>query len=245
MLPLSVPVDRASPVPLYYQVAQLLEHAIETGVLPAGSRLENEVALAERLGLSRPTVRRAIAYLVDQGLVVRKRGIGTQVVHAKVRRPLELTSLYDDLRTDGRDPNTRVLALETVSAPDVVAHALGVEEGAPVIFMARLRSAGEEPLAVMHNYIPVDLVAFTAQDLERAGLYELMRAAGVRPHMATQTVGARAASAAEARALSERRGSPLLTMQRTTYDDAGRGVEYGDHVYRATAYAFEFVLITR
>ena len=77
MLPLpSVPVDRASPVPLYYQVAQVLERAIETGDLPAGSRLENEIALAERLGLSRPTVRRAIAYLVDQGLVVRKRGIG-------------------------------------------------------------------------------------------------------------------------------------------------------------------------
>ena len=246
MLPLpSVPVDRTSPVPLYYQLAQVLEHAIETGALPAGSRLENEIALAERLGLSRPTVRRAIAYLVDQGLVVRKRGIGTQVVHAKVRRPLELTSLYDDLRTDGRDPSTRVLALETVSAPDVVAHALGVEEGAPVLFMARLRSAGHEPLAVMHNYIPVDLVSFSAGDLEQTGLYELMRAAGIRPHMATQTVGARAASAAEARALSERKGSPLLTMQRTTYDDAGRGVEYGDHVYRATAYAFEFVLITR
>jgi DNA-binding GntR family transcriptional regulator len=232
-------------VPLYYQVAQFLEHAIETGSLPAGSRLENEIALAERLGLSRPTVRRAIAYLVDQGLVVRKRGIGTQVVHAKVRRPLELTSLYDDLRTDGRDPSTRVLALETVRAPDAVAHALGVEEGAPVLFMARLRSAGAEPLAVMHNYIPVDLVSLSAGDLEQTGLYELMRAAGIRPHMATQTVGARAASAAEARALSERKGAPLLTMQRTTYDDAGRGVEYGDHVYRATAYAFEFVLITR
>ena len=72
-----------------------------------------------------------------------------------------------------------------------------------------------------------------------------MRTAGIRPHMATQTVGARGASAAEARALSERKGAPLLTMQRTTYDDAGRGVEYGDHVYRASAYAFEFVLVTR
>ena len=246
MLPLpSVPVDRASPVPLYYQVAQVLEHAIETGELPAGSRLENEIALAERLGLSRPTVRRAIAYLVDQGLVVRKRGIGTQVVHAKVRRPLELTSLYDDLITDGRRPGTRVLTLESVRAPDTVAHALGLEDGAPVLFMARLRSAGGEPLAVMHNYIPVNLLSVTARDLERTGLYDLMRTAGIRPHMATQTVGARGASAAEARSLAERKGAPLLTMQRTTYDDAGRGVEYGDHVYRATAYAFEFVLVTR
>ena len=246
MFPLpSIPVDRTSPVPLYYQVAQLLERAIESGELPAGSRLENEIALAERLSLSRPTVRRAIAYLVDQGLVVRKRGIGTQVLHAKVRRPLELTSLYDDLNADGRSPSTRVLTLETVRAPDSVAHALGIEEGAPVLSMGRLRSAGAEPLAVLHNYVPVGLVALTVGDLERSGLYQLMRDAGIRPHIATQKVGARAASAAEARALGERKGAPLLTMQRTTYDDAGRGVEYGDHVYRASSYAFEFVLVTR
>ena len=99
-------------------------------------------------------------------------------MHAKVRRPLELTSLYDDLRTDGRNPSTRVLTLETVRAPDAVARALGVEEGAPVLFMARLRSAGNEPLAVMHNYIPAGLAAFTAEELERTGLYELMRAPG-------------------------------------------------------------------
>jgi DNA-binding GntR family transcriptional regulator len=246
VLPLpSVPVDRASPVPLYYQVAQVLERAIESGDLPAGSRLENEIALAERLGLSRPTVRRAIAYLVDQGLVVRKRGIGTQILHAKVRRPLELTSLYDDLSADGRDPGTRVLTLETVHAPDTVAHALGIEDGAPVLSLGRLRLAGEEPLAILHNYIPVGLLALTVKDLEQSGLYQLMREVGIRPHMATQTVGARAASAAEARDLGERKGAPLLTMQRTTYDDAGRCVEYGDHSYRASAYAFEFVLVAR
>ena len=245
MLLPSVPVDRASPVPLYYQVAQVLEQAIESGELPAGSRLENEVALAERLGLSRPTVRRAIAYLVDQGLVVRKRGIGTQIVHAKVRRPLELTSLYDDLSSDGRNPGTRVLGLETVRAPDTVAHTLGIDDGSSVISLARLRLAGGEPLAILHNYIPLGLVPLTVESLERAGLYQLMREAGIRPHLATQTVGARAASAVEARTLGERKGTPLLTMQRTTYDNAGRAVEFGDHIYRASAYAFEFVLVTR
>lgn len=189
MLPLpSVPVDRASPVPLYYQVAQVLERAIESGELPAGSRLENEVALAERLGLSRPTVRRAIAYLVDQGLVVRKRGIGTQVLHAKVRRPLELTSLYDDLNADGRDPGTRVLTLETVRAPDAVAHALGLGDGDSVLSIRRLRSADGEALALLQNYLPIDLVPLSVRDLERSGLYQLMRDAGIRPHIAAQTV---------------------------------------------------------
>lgn len=78
--PLSVPLDRTSPVPLYFQLAQELERRIREGELPPGTRLENEILLADRLGLSRPTLRRAIEYLVDQGLLVRKRGVGTQVV---------------------------------------------------------------------------------------------------------------------------------------------------------------------
>ena len=93
----SITVDRYSPVPMYYQVAQQLEHAIETGELPPGTRLDGELALAQALGVSRPTLRRAIEYLVDRGYLVRRRAVGTQVVHPKVRRPVELTSLYDDL----------------------------------------------------------------------------------------------------------------------------------------------------
>src|SRR2546423_13521234 len=97
-------VDRSSPVPLYFQVAQHLEHLIESGEIPTGTRLENEIDLADQLGLSRPTMRKAIGYLVDRGLLVRKRGVGTQVVHAKVRRQVELSSLYDDLVKSRRGP---------------------------------------------------------------------------------------------------------------------------------------------
>ena len=79
-------VDRSSPVPLYFQVAQHLEQMIESGELPMGTRLDNEGDLAGQLGLSKPTMRRAIEYLVGRGLLVRKRGIGTQVVHAKLTR---------------------------------------------------------------------------------------------------------------------------------------------------------------
>jgi hypothetical protein len=86
---------------------------------PAGTRLENEIVLAEQLGLSRPTMRRAIEYLVDRGLLVRRRGVGTQVVQPKVRGPVELSSLYDDLRAAWREPRTDVLAF-TVERPSKV-----------------------------------------------------------------------------------------------------------------------------
>lgn len=241
----SITVDRLSPVPLYYQVAQQLEQLIESGQLPPGTRLDNELVLADQLGLSRPTLRRAIEYLVDRGYLVRRRGVGTQVVHPKVRRPVELTSLYDDLALNGKNPQTKVLSLKTVPAADAVAHALSLDEGTAVLALERLRYADGEPLAIMRNWIPKGLVELTAERLERSGLYELMRSAGIRLHLASQTIGARAASAAEARLLHATRGEPLLTMQRTTYDDTGRCLEFADHLYRAALYSFEIVLAAR
>lgn len=241
----SIQLDRTSPVPLYFQVAQHLERAIETGELAVGSHLDNEIAVAEQIGVSRPTVRRAIEYLVGRGLLVRKRGIGTRVIHPKVRRSMELTSLYDDLVAHGADPRTEVLSLDTRAAPDFVARALGIEDGTPVVAVERLRYAKGEPLALMRNYLILGLVALTQERLEQTGLYELMRAAGERPHLASQAVGARAATTAEARILGERRGAPLLTMRRTTYDAGGRALEFGDHVYRASLYSFEVVLAAR
>lgn len=241
----AVSVDRSSPVPLYFQVAQQLEAAIRDGRLPPGSRLENEILLADRYGLSRPTIRQAIQHLVDKGLLVRKRGVGTQVVQAQVRRSIELTSLYDDLLASGRSPSTRVLELGTLPADDEVAGKLDIAPGTEVLRLSRLRLTGDEPLALLTNYLPVDLVTLTAEDLAARGLYELLRAAGVNLRIANQTIGARGATAPEARLLDERRGVPLLTMTRIAYDDKGRPVEYGTHVYRASRYTFALTLVER
>jgi GntR family transcriptional regulator len=243
--PASITVDRYSPVPMYYQVAQQLEHAIESGELAPGTRLDGELALATQLGVSRPTLRRAIEYLVDRGYLVRRRAVGTQVVHPKVRRPVELSSLYDDLAASRKDPRTKVLSLSEIPATDAVAHALGLEEGADVLAIERLRYADGQPLAVMRNWLPSGVIALDAERLERTGLYQLMRAAGVSLHLASQTIGAREATAAEAKLLQASKGEPLLTMSRTTYNENGQPVELGDHIYRATLYSFEIVLVTR
>jgi DNA-binding GntR family transcriptional regulator len=237
-----VALDRTSPVPLYYQVASRLQEQIEHGVLPVGGRLENEVELADRLGVSRPTMRKAIAYLVERGMLVRRRGVGTQIVHPKVRRPVELTSLYDDLAKTARAPRTEVRSLEVGPASDAVAEALGLAPGREVTSIERVRYADDEPLAIMHNVVPVDVVRLTADDLERRGLYELLRVSGHMPRIANQVVGAKAASAVEARLLGDARGAPMLTMTRTAWDESGREVEYGSHVYRASRYSFELTL---
>lgn len=243
-VPLDVVLDRSSPVPLYYQLAQQLERAVQDGVLKPGDRLEPEVDLAERTGLSRPTVRQAIQELVKKGILVRRRGVGTQVVHARVRRPVELTSLNDVLKRDGREPSTRVLRCERTPASAEVAAALGVEEGTPVYEVERLRLTGVEPLALMHNWLPADLLELSAELLERHGLYELLRQAGVHLQIASQQIGARAARRTEAKQLEVAVGAPLLTMQRTTYDESGRAVEWASHCYRADSYSFDTTLVS-
>jgi DNA-binding GntR family transcriptional regulator len=240
-----VTLDRSSPVPLYYQVAGALQRLIETDALPPGSRLTNEIELADRLGVSRPTMRRAIQYLVDRGQVVRKRGVGTQVVRSRVNRPLDLTSLHDDLARDGRSPTTQVLEVAREPAGEVPATALGVRSGAEVVRVRRLRSADGEPIALLTNYLPSGLLELSVDRLSGRGLYDLMRAAGVQIRVADQTIGATAATAEQAALLGERKGAALLTMTRTAYDDVGRAVEYGTHVYRASRYSFSLTLVDR
>lgn len=229
-------------MPLYFQVASQIEEAINSGSLPVGTRLDNEVDLAGHLGLSRPTIRQAIGSLVDKGLVVRKRGAGTQVVFNRVKRSLELSSLFDDLHRIDQHPTTEVLTNEVITPTPETAHALGISEQDEALHLERVRSARGEPIARMQNFLPAGLIEPTDELLEERGLYQLLRSAGVQLHAAQQSIGARVAAEADAELLDEAPGAALLTMERTTYDQAGKVVEYGSHVYRASRYSFDLSL---
>lgn len=238
-------LDRSGPIPLYFQIATRIEAAILDGHLPAGSRLENEVALGERLGLSRPTVRRAIQDLVDKGLLVRRRGIGTQVVHGQVTRKVELTSLYEDLASENRAPTTQLLAHEVIKADARMAERLGVAADSPVLHIKRVRHADAVPLAILENYLPGDFVNITEDDLTQHGLYQVLRSRGVSIRVARQNIGARRATTTESNLLQIDKHDPVLTMDRTAYDNSGRAVEYGHHAYRPDLYSFEITLVDK
>lgn len=242
--PLGAPVDKTSPVPLYFQIAENLRSAIESGTLSPGQRLENEIQLSERLSVSRPTVRQAIQRLALEGLVVRQRGVGTVVAKRRIQRPLALSSLYEDLRTAGRQPATTVLATTSLPASEEVAAALGVELGQEILSIERLREADGAPLAVMRNYMPADLLEDqnVVSMLTRSGLYETLRERGVQFHSADEIIGARKATSIEARLLKAPRGSTVLTMTRIAVDPTGRVIDYGVHAYLAERYSFRVML---
>ncbi len=239
-----VTIDRASPVPLYHQLAEQLSRSINEGQLKPGDPFENEVAVAERLQLSRPTVRRAIQELVDQGMLVRRRGLGTTVANRKVHRKLELTSLYDDLQRDGRKPKTIVLSLER-ETDEQAASGLDLPPDSEMLHVVRVRLAGDLPLALMHNWIPEPHNDISREELETGGLYAALRARGVRPVVAQQSIGARMPKAAERKHLQITGAQPLLTMTRMAFDAAGNPVEYGDHCYRASDYTIDLMVDER
>jgi len=238
-------LDRSSPVPLYHQMAEQIHLAIRTGRLAPGALLGNEIALANEFGLSRPTMRSAIHELVEKGVLVRRRGVGTQVVQGPITRSVQLTSLFDDLVKADQQPRTSVLLHEITPAPDDVAAALKLPRRQPVLHLRRIRYANHHPLAILENYLPHRLLEVTAIDLSRHGLYDLLRSGGVRMKVAKQRIGARDGSAAECSLLNEDTDSPLLTMERVTHDDTGRVVEFGRHLYRPSLYQFSVTLVGR
>ncbi|SDT08025.1 GntR family transcriptional regulator [Microlunatus soli] len=243
---LEIALDRSSPVPLYHQLAQTIEAAILSGELLPGDRLENELAMTTRLGLARPTARQAIGELARKGLVVRKRGVGTQVLSARINRETRLSSLYDDLERSGRRPQTRLLSFEVGPADDEILTPLlessgELDESAEYLRVRRLRIADGVPLAILTNHLPAT-IGLTEADLRTTGLYAALRSRGINLKVAHQTVGARLMTPDEADLLDEPQPAACLTALRVVYDDTGRLVEIGQHVYRASHYSLEVSL---
>jgi DNA-binding GntR family transcriptional regulator len=244
MAELVVTLSASSPIPLYHQISDQLEAAIGSGELQKGEFLPSEIELADGWGVSRPTVRRAIQELVDRGMLVRRRGVGTQVVTDQVRRRVRLSSLFDDLVAGGRQPSTLVLRCEAAPAEGEVAAELELETGTPILALERVRFAGGAPLAIMRNWLAIDGGDdITAEALEETGLYELLRRRGIQPRIARQVIGAKAASTEEAETLGIAAGAPLLTLHRVMQDHSGRSIEVGAHVYDAAHYSVETTVV--
>jgi len=237
---LDIVLERNSPVPLYHQLAQSIEHAIVVGDLAPGDRLENEMALTTRLGLSRPTARQAIQELVKKGLLVRKRGVGTQVVGSQFRRDERLSSLNEDLTKAGRRPSTTLLHFSVGKLDQEIRDALAQTDLGDAEFtkVRRLRFADDVPLAILANYIP-SRYQLNQTDVKARGLYACLSSLGVRLKIAHQRISARIMTDEEASLLEEEQPAACLTVDRLAYDDVGQLVEFGRHVYRATHYTIQ------
>ena len=238
---LDITLERNSPVPLYYQLAQYIEHAINVGDLAPGDRIENELSLTSRLGLSRPTARQAIQELVNKGLLVRKRGVGTQVVRSQFRRDEKLSSLNEDLAKAGKTPEHRPAGLPGRRARGRHRRRGGLEPTCWTPSSSRSGGCGWPttcPWPILTNYIPARY-EITADDLKQRGLYACLNALGVHLKIAHQQISARLMDPVEAELLDEQPPAACLAVDRLAYDDVGRFVEFGRHIYRPSYYSIQ------
>jgi DNA-binding GntR family transcriptional regulator len=239
-------LDRSGPIPLYYQIANRLREAIESGELTAGARIENEQTLVEQLGISRPTIRRAFQELVDEGLLVRQRGIGTQVVDGEPIRSVDVASLYDDLKLTNRSPSTKVLLREEIVPERSVLERLGLPAATPLLHLRRLRYADGTPFALLEDFLHPDFLAITTEQLEANGLYQIMRSRGTTVKVTRQSVMARAATKEETALFSMNKPRlPVLAVSRTVFDQSGRAVDVGASSYHPDIYSLNMTLVEK
>lgn len=236
-------IDRASPVPYYHQLKEILRARVTSGELGPGDRLDGEHVLCERYGVSRTVVRQALSDLHRENVLDRQKGRGTFVAHARTSQSLvrSLNGLFDDIRSLGRTlrSDVRVLAVEPADA-DVAAR-LDLPSGAPVVAVERLRFVDDEPWVLAVSHVPLSVAPdLLEQDLREDSLYRLLRERyGQEIVRSTRVVEAHGPDARLARDLRIGSSDPVLKLTGIGYGLGGTAVETFVAFHRADRCRFE------
>jgi len=231
----SVTLSKASPVPLYHQLAEVVRERVRAGELAPGDQLPAERELAEQTGISRMTARQAVASLVRDGTLVVQHGVGTFVATPKLTfDALHLLGFTEETMRHGDPVASRVLEQATGSPPAAVAADLGLGPSEQVVKVVRLRSAGATPILLETSWLPAARVPGLAEaDLGAQSLYALLDLRhGLRLRRARQTVEATVANGYESELFGVPLGAPMLLLTGVTFDDEERPVEAFKAVYR-------------
>jgi GntR family transcriptional regulator len=231
-------LDGASPTPLYLQLQKVIQEWLGAGKLKADEALPSERDLARQLGISRVTVRKALAGLVEKGILVQRWGSGTFIAPAThVEQPLSrLSSFTDDMITRGLAPGARLLERSSGPSSPVESMALGISPGDRVSRLKRLRLAAGTPMAIEHAVVPAKFLP-DPHMVERS-LYTTLNGLGFAPRRALQRLHAVLLNAEQALLLDVPMGSPALYIERRSFLENGEAVEFTASYYRGDAYDF-------
>jgi GntR family transcriptional regulator len=228
-------LDREGP-PAHAQIEERVAEAIATGDLVPGHRLPPERELADRLGVSRMTLRQALDSLERRGMLARSRGRrgGTFVAEPKIERDMTtLAGLSQQLRRQGHRAGARVLSAREGPCGRRTAQALGLQPGDPVYEVIRLRLSDDEPLALERSLFPASLFPRLLDRPLEGSLYELLEEGfGEVPARATERLEPVVADPSEAAALGVRPGAPLLLVERIAYSESDVPLEYARDLFR-------------
>jgi GntR family transcriptional regulator len=240
-----VTVDRTSPLPLHYQLKQVLLDKINNNEWKIGELIPSEQELQEKYGLSRTTVRQALMDLVYEGQLIRERGRGTFVALPKmVHSPEERRGLTQFLNEQGIKSGWKILDQKWVNITSEVAERLHVPAKSQVYRIRRLRLANNEPIGAHTAYVPSPFAELIDHDALKEGestLY-LRNVAQIKNSRAYRSIEAIAATENDAKSLSIIVGSPVLQIERVSIAADGTPIEFLQARYRGDRFKYQITL---
>lgn len=231
-------INRETPIPLYFQIGRILHREINEGMYQPGDYIPTEMELQKRFGVSRATVRQALADLVREGLLKRRRSQGTTVSSTRIEAHLSnLASFTNEIVKSGLALNTKILKIQHISVPAYVADLLDLTPGEIVTVMERLRLVEEIPVALELWYAPdkyfpgLDSKLFGKTGIEQSTYYVMLKHYGIEIKRAEDTISPVAVEDREARFLGVENGTAALLRTRISYSSNGRPITYGSGMY--------------
>jgi GntR family transcriptional regulator len=229
-------INKNIPIPLYYQLKELLlefiENAGDNTVLPT------ETALCELYDISRSTVRQAMGELTSEGYITRKKGKGTTILPRKIKQDflVILESFNNEMQQKGLKPKTEVISRIVTSPYSAVQKFLNLTQDAEVVQLVRLRSIDEKPLVLVTTYLPADyhnLRNIIDEDLEHKSMYKLMEQNyNTIIISCRRMLEIRLAGDFEAQHLKVEKGAPLQYIETLSTDADGQPIEFSKAFYR-------------
>lgn len=239
-------LKRDVPIPLYYQLSQLIRKDIEDGTYQPGDAMPTEAEFCVALSISRPTVRQSMGELVKEGVLDRIKGKGTFVSHPKVEANFiqKLEGFHISMLSKGMQPRTEVLQLEIVPAIPEYNSILQIALDQPLLLLRRLCFADDIPMVSLECYLPGKRFAgLVKEDLVNNSLYTLFAAHYdtdvVHVHRQIEAVNA---GQREADLLGVQKGKALCLVHNIAYDQNGVPVEYNIAYYRGDRNKFTMEL---
>lgn len=229
-------LNKDVPIPLYFQLKEIIKEKILEGELEAGDLIPSERELSKKYEISRPTIRQALQELVNEGLLNREKGKGTFVAKPKINYGFiqRLTTFYDDMKKKGYQLKTEIRRKEIRKVTEGLMKKLNLEKDDKIIFLDRVRYIENEPIVRVMNFVPYNICpGLLEEDLEDKSLYKVMREkCGVKYYRAEISLEPVIAKKYDAEILATQEGAPIHLMENITYDQNNRPMDYFESRFR-------------
>jgi len=242
-------IEKNVPVPLYYQLKQLILKEINEGNPKVGDSLPTESEISKVLKISRPTIRQALNELVTEGYIYRQKGKGTFVSKPKIDEAFfqKLESFNEEMIKKGLKPSTKVMSFKVIKGIASVNNKLRVSEEEKLIYLARLRFANDEPIVYVETYIPYSYCPLLIhEDLSVNSLYSLLEEKfGKKVVRASRKIEAVNSNSMEAKLLNMKKGQAICLVKTLAYTDDELPIEYSVARSRGDSNEFSIELIRK